>query len=292
LNPKDQTALDLLKARKFKFKRQMGQNFIFNRWILNQIADYADIRSGESVVEVGAGAGTLTEVLAERGAKVLAVELDRSLMPVLQTRLKEFGNVQLLQGDVMAMDLDQATRQMGLEWPYKIVSNLPYQISTPFLTMVFRQLKGVSEGVIMVQKEVALKVIAQPGTENYGMLSLGAAWFGQAEIVCELEPEYFTPAPPVDSAVLKIKRIPNKLGVEERALWTLIRGVMNQRRKNLLNGLKSLGGFVPRTGTTWSEVLEQAGISGQVRGETLSLDQFAAIVRMAGFAEEVQGLEA
>ena len=291
MNPKDQTALDLLKARKFKFKRQMGQNFIFNRWILNQIADYADIRSGESVVEVGAGAGTLTEVLAERGAKVLAVELDRSLMPVLQTRLKEFENIQLMQGDVMAMDLDQTTRQMGLEWPYKIVSNLPYQISTPFLTMVFRQLKGVSEGVIMVQKEVALKVIAQPGTENYGMLSLGAAWFGQAEIVCELEPEYFTPAPPVDSAVLKIKRIPNKLGVEERALWTLIRGVMNQRRKNLLNGLKSLGGFVPRTGATWSDVLEQAWISGQVRGETLSLDQFAAIVRVAGFNEETRGTE-
>lgn len=292
MSNKDQEVQNLLKARNFKYKRQMGQNFIFNRWLLNQIADYAEIKPGESVVEVGAGAGTLTEVLAQHGAKVLALELDRSLMPILQTRLKDCETVQLLQGDVLSMDLDQVTRQMGLEWPYKIVSNLPYQISTPFLTMVFRQLKGVSEGVIMVQKEVAQKVIAQPGTEHYGMLSLGAAWFGQAEILCELEPQCFTPAPPVDSAVLKIKRCSNQLGVEERALWTLIRGVMNQRRKNLLNGLKSLGGFVPRTGAAWSEVLEQAGISGQCRGETLSLDQFAAIVRAAGFAEKDETAEA
>jgi len=292
LSNKDQEVQNLLKARNFKYKRQLGQNFIFNRWLLNQIADYAEIKPGESVVEVGAGAGTLTEVLAQHGAKVLALELDRSLMPILQTRLKDCETVQLLQGDVLSMDLDQVTRQMGLEWPYKIVSNLPYQISTPFLTTVFRQLKGVSEGVIMVQKEVAQKVIAQPGTEHYGMLSLGAAWFGQAEIVCELEPQCFTPEPPVDSAVLKIKRCPNQLGVEERALWTLIRGVMNQRRKNLLNGLKSLGGFVPRTGATWSEVLELVGISGQCRGETLSLDQFAAIVRAAGFAENDETAEA
>lgn len=275
--------LDLLKSRRFKFKRQLGQNFITNSFILNHIVDFAELVPNNMVVEVGAGAGTLTEVIAQREAQVLAIELDRSLIPILQLRLKDYSNIEVLQGDVLSLDLDQIVKERGHTAPYKIVANLPYQISKPFLTCVFRQLKGLSDGVILVQKEVAQKVVAQPGTEGYGMLSLAAAWFGECSIVLELEPEFFTPAPPVDSALLRIQRRPNLLAVDEQALWTLIRGVLNQRRKTLLNGLKSLGGFQPKQNMSWQEVLEISGIPGNCRGEELSLEQFALIIRTAGY---------
>jgi 16S rRNA (adenine1518-N6/adenine1519-N6)-dimethyltransferase len=280
---KEDPVLALLKARGFKFKKQFGQNFIFNSWILNQIVDFAELVPNDIVVEVGSGAGTLTEVIAMRQAQVISIELDKNLIPILQQRLKAYPQVHLIQGDVMSLDLDQVVKDHKLTWPYKIVANLPYQISTPFLTMVFRHLQGVSDGVVLVQKEVANKVVAKPGTEGYGMLSLAAAWFGECSVVYELEAEYFTPAPPVDSALLRIKRLPNKLGVEEKALWTLIRGIMNQRRKNLLNGLKSLGSFQPKNDMQWQDALAAAAIPGSCRGEELSIEQFADIVKAAGY---------
>ena len=279
---KEHPMQSLLKNRGFKYKKQLGQNFIFNPFLLQQIADAGEVAPGDLVIEAGAGAGTLTETLAGRGARVIAVEFDRALMPILKEKFRDEPAVELIQGDVMSLDLDCLAREAGcLE--YKIVANLPYQISTPFLTQMFRRLKGLTGGAVMVQKEVALKVTAQPGEEGYGMLALAAAAFGSAELAFFLEPDYFTPPPPVDSAVLTFRRLPKDLGVQEKALWLMIRGVMNQRRKNILNGLKSLGAFLPQNGLTWPEALAKTGISGQCRGETLSLEQFAAIARAAGY---------
>jgi len=280
---KNDPLMALLKAKGFKFKRNLGQNFLFNPWILNEIVDFAELLPNDIIVEVGAGAGTLTEVLAQRQAQVISIELDRTLIPILQERLKDYSNVSLVQGDALSLDIDQLVKDQGFNCPYKIVSNLPYQISTPFLTKVFRQLQGVSDGVILVQKEVAQKVVAAPGSEGYGMLSLAAKWFGDCSIVLELGPDYFTPEPPVDSALLKFRRLPNNFAVDEKALWTLIRGIMNQRRKNLFNGLKSLGAFQPKNSLSWQEVLEQAGISGICRGENLSMQQFVDIIKAAGY---------
>ena len=282
---KENPVQTMLKDRQFKYKKQLGQNFLFNSFILNQIADEGGIEEGDLVIEAGAGAGTLTEVMAARGARVIAVEFDRALMPVLEERFMDEAAVELIQGDVMTLDLDRLARDLGRE-DYKIIANLPYQISTPFLTRMFRQLEGLTGGAVMVQKEVAMKVTAEPGREGYGMLSLAAAGFGRVELAFVLEPEYFTPPPPVDSAVISFRRQRPKLGADEKALWLMIRGVMNQRRKNIMNGLKSLGAFQPKNGLSWPEVLEVAGISGQCRGETLSLDQFAAIASAAGFDEQ------
>lgn len=284
---KDNPVQSMLKNRGFKYKKQLGQNFIFNSFILNQIADEGGVEEGDLIIEAGAGAGTLTEVMASRGARVIAVEFDRALTPILKEQFKDEEAVELIQGDVMSLELDRLAEEAGAK-EYKIVANLPYQISTPFLTRMFRQLKGLTGGAVMVQKEVAMKVTAEPGEEGYGMLALAAAAFGQVELAFVLEPGYFTPPPPVDSAVIAFRRCRPELGVEDKALWLLIRGVMNQRRKNILNGLKSLGAFQPKNGLTWPEALEEAGISREVRGETLSLEEFADIVRAAGYASADQ----
>lgn len=281
---KDHPALADLKRQGFRFKKELGQNFLFNSFILEEIADGAGVTTGDLVIEVGAGAGTLTAELAARGARVKSIELDRSLVPYLRQRFKEEPAVEIIQGDAMKLDLEALALQDGRPI-YKIAANLPYHISTPFITMAFRQLKGLEGGAIMLQKEVADKVLASPGEEGYGLLALAAAWYGEVKLLMELEPDYFTPPPPVNSAVITFRRRPPDFGaaVEEKALWLVIRGLFNQRRKSLLNGLKSLGAFLPAGGKGWQEVLEEAGIDSRRRPETLALEEFAAIVTIAGY---------
>lgn len=278
---KDNPILTALARQGFHFKKELGQNFLFNPFILEQIAGCADIGEGDVVIEAGAGAGSLTSSLAARGAKVIAVELDRALIPFLEERFQNEPRVEIIRGDVMKLDLDA----LAAHRPYRICANLPYHISTAFISMVFRQLKNLEAGAVMLQKEVAEKVTALPGGEAYGPLALAAAWFGSAEKVMTLEPVYFTPPPPVDSAVIAFRRQRQAIGAEEKVLWLVIRGLFNQRRKNLLNGLKSLKPFVPRDGKTWPEALEEAGIDHRRRPETLSLWEFAAIVNAAGYTE-------
>ncbi|MEL7623710.1 MAG: 16S rRNA (adenine(1518)-N(6)/adenine(1519)-N(6))-dimethyltransferase RsmA [Clostridiales bacterium] len=281
---KDHPALAALRRQGFRFKKELGQNFLFNSFILEEIADGAGVTTGDLVIEVGAGAGTLTAELAARGARVKSIELDRSLVPYLRQRFKEEPAVEIIQGDAMKLDLEALALQEGRP-TYKIAANLPYHISTPFVTMAFRQLKGLEGGAIMLQKEVADKILASPGDEGYGLLALAAAWYGEVKLLMELEPDYFTPPPPVNSAVITFRRRPPALvdAVEEKALWLVIRGLFNQRRKSLLNGLKSLGAFLPAGGKSWQEVLEEAGIDSRRRPETLALEEFGAIVTIAGY---------
>lgn len=276
-------ALAALNRQGFRFKRELGQNFLFNAFVLEQVAEAAEAGPGDTVIEAGAGAGSLTAVLAERGANVKAVELDRTLIPFLQNRFGGESRVEIIHGDVMKMDLDSLVSA-----PYKICANLPFNISTAFVTMVFRRLRRAEGGAIMLQKEVAEKITARPGQENYGLLALAAAWYGETSQSMVLEPAYFTPPPPVDSAVIAFRRRSPVLGAEENALWLVIRSLFNQRRKNLLNGLKSLGAFIPSNGLSWAEALEDAGVDHRRRPETLSLEEFAAIVEAAGYAKDAQ----
>ncbi len=281
---KDHPALAALKRQGFRFKKELGQNFLFNSFILEEIAEGAGVKAGDLVIEIGAGAGTLTAELAAKGVKVKSIELDRSLISYLRQRFKEEPAVEIIQGDAMKLDLEALALQEGYA-AYKIAANLPYHISTAFVTMAFRQLKGLESGAIMLQKEVADKILAAPGQEGYGLLSLAAAWYGEVKLLMELEPAYFTPPPPVNSAVIAFSRRPPAFAatVEEKALWLVIRGLFNQRRKSLLNGLKSLGAFTPSGGRSWPAVLEEAGIDSSRRPETLSLEEFAAIVTAAGY---------
>jgi 16S rRNA (adenine1518-N6/adenine1519-N6)-dimethyltransferase len=284
MRKKENPALTALLRQGFRFKKQLGQNFLFNPFILEEIVAGAGVQAGDLVIEVGAGAGSLTAALAAQGARVKAIELDRSLIPYLRRRFQNEPAVEIIQGDALKLDLDGLSRQAGAE-TYKIVANLPYHISAPFVTLAFRQLRGLESGAIMLQKEVAEKLTARPGEEGYGLFALAAAWYGQVKLVTELAPEYFTPPPPVNSAVIAFRRQPPALGqsVDEKLLWLVIRGLFNQRRKSLLNGLKSLGPVLPAGGKSWREVLDEAGIDSLRRPETLALAEFAAIARAAGW---------
>ena len=277
-NPSD-PVLTALVRQGFRFKKELGQNFLFHPFILEQIAECAGIRSGDVVIEAGAGAGSLTAALAATGASVIAVELDRALIPVLRQRFAQNPGVTILQGDILKMDLDS----LAEGGTYKLCANLPYHISTAFLSGIFRHTEGLAAGAVLLQKEVANKVTALPGSNNYGLLALAAAWFGDTKQVMRLGPEYFTPPPPVDSAVVAFQRKPNKPDVAEEILWRVIRGLFNQRRKNLVNGLKSLKPLAPRGGEGWAEVLEKAGLDYQRRPETLSLEEFALIARAVDY---------
>lgn len=274
---KDDPALAELARRGFRLKKELGQSFLFNKLILEQITEAAGIKRGDTVIEAGAGAGSLTAVLAQRQAKVIAVELDRDLIPFLKERFSKETGVEIIRGDILKLDLD------ALAPSYKICANLPYHISTAFVTMAFRRLKGLEGGAFLLQKEVADKITAQPGQDNYGLLALAAAWYGEAERIMILEPAYFTPPPQVDSALIAFRRKAPVSAVKEDALWLAIRGVFNQRRKNLLNGLKALGTFTPSDGRDWAEVLEEAGVDRRRRPETLSLAEFTAIIAAAGY---------
>ncbi|MDR1193590.1 MAG: 16S rRNA (adenine(1518)-N(6)/adenine(1519)-N(6))-dimethyltransferase [Peptococcaceae bacterium] len=308
------TALTLADLRRqgFVFKKRLGQHFLLHRLILDQIADGAAIEPSDLVIEIGAGAGTLTEVLAERARRVLAIELDRDLVPFLRARFAANPQVEILAGDALDMDIDQlaadaagageavadevaagkaasgevaAGSPAGAGQPRqpvcKIAANLPYQISAPFLTGVFRRWRSVAGGVVTVQKEVAKKIIARPGEEGYGLLSLAAAWYGQAEIILELPPAYFTPPAPVDSAAVAFRRRRETPAVEEQALWRLIQAALGQRRKTLGNALKSLTDPGSLKGMDWRQAANAAGIDLCRRGETLSLDEFIALAQAA-----------
>ncbi|MCL1848563.1 MAG: 16S rRNA (adenine(1518)-N(6)/adenine(1519)-N(6))-dimethyltransferase RsmA [Clostridiales bacterium] len=276
---KDNQTLAELTRQGFRFKKELGQYFLFSPMILERIVDLAGIAAGDTVIEAGAGAGTLTSALAARGAKVKAVELDRALSPYLHNRFQDEELVSIVTGDVLRMDLDALAGVPA----YKVCANLPYHISSAFVTMLFRRLQGVESGAVLLQKEAADRVTAQPGQEQYGVLALSAAWYGEVRQAMSIEPDYFYPVPSVESALLVFKRKPRAFDVDEDVLWRMIRGVFNQRRKHLLNGLKSLQPLVPQRASGWAEILEEAGLDYRLRPESLSLEDFAVIVRLAGF---------
>ena len=277
----DKQVLATLARQGFRFKKELGQHFLFNTFLLEQIADCAALGPGDVVVEAGAGAGSLTAALAATGAKVVAVELDRALIPYLEQRFQGEAGVDIVRGDVLHMDIDGLVPDRA----YKLCANLPYNITTAFVTQVFRRLQGVESGAILLQKESADKITAQPGQEGYGLLALSAAWFGEVEQVMAIGPDYFHPKPSVDSALITFRRRPQAYGADEEALWQIIRSVFNHRRKNILNCLKPMSSPTPVPGKTWADILEETGVDAQRRPETLSLAEYAAITIAAGYPD-------
>ena len=271
----------------FRPKRELGQNFLLNRFALEQIVDCAGIEPGDLVIEAGAGTGSLTDVLVERGARIVAIELDSRLIPYLSSKYRGIENVRIIHGDVQKQDIDtlascfctdtQPTKLSPL--PYKICANLPYGISTAFITRAFRELRALCMGAFLVQKEVAQKLIALPGQEGFGMLTLAANRFGEVRSELSLGPEYFTPPPPIDSTVISFRRRVFDPSVDEQTLWRIIRSSYNHRRKSLLNGLKAAGLSGPGPKIDWGQILAKADIDGRRRPETLSLDEYMTITR-------------
>jgi 16S rRNA (adenine1518-N6/adenine1519-N6)-dimethyltransferase len=266
--------LHILKTFHLTMRKKMGQNFLIDSSIVDGIVAAAELSSPDHVLEIGPGIGTLTQGLAESGANVVAVELDRKLVGVLAKTLIDYDNVRVVQGDILKVDI---SREMSVA-SYKVVANLPYYITTPIIMKLLEERLPISLLVAMIQKEVALRMIASPGSKDYGALSVAVQYYTEPEIMFVVPPASFIPAPKVDSAVLRcrIRKLPPVAVDSEPDFFRVVRAAFCQRRKTLGNSLK--GGSLEEA--TVAAMLEQTGIDGKRRGETLSLAEFAALANV------------
>lgn len=267
----------LLGRHGFRFSKSMGQNFLIQSWVPNDIADASGANASSGVLEIGPGIGPLTVQLARRAAKVAAVELDRALYPILDETLAPYDNVEVVPGDVMKLDLAALAADKFPGLTAIACANLPYNITTPVLTALIEA--GCFASItVMIQREVALRICAAPGTADYGAFSVFCQYHTAPELLFEVPPECFLPAPKVTSAVIKLvpRQEPPQELVEEGLFFQVVKASFAQRRKTLLNGLTSaFGSRVPKD--ELRAVLAEAGLPENVRGETLGIPQFAAL---------------
>ncbi len=273
-----QNTIAILQKYQFHFQKKFGQNFLIDPSVLERIVDAAQITGEDCVLEIGPGIGTMTQYLAERAGKVIAVEIDRALMPVLEDTLSAYDNVTILQADILKVDIAKLSEEQNGGRPFKVVANLPYYITTPILMNLLEHRAPVQSITVMVQKEVAERMQTGPGTKDYGALSLAVQYYALPEIVANVPPNCFIPRPSVGSAVIRLTCYgePPVEVRDERRMFALIRASFNQRRKTLANGLSNAAGL----GITREQVtlaLEQMGLPATVRGETLTLEQFAKL---------------
>ncbi len=261
----------ILKTFNIHMSKKLGQNFLVDADIVRGIVDAADIHPGDRVLEIGPGIGTLTQGLAEAGAAVTAVELDKKLPAVLAKTLEGYDNVRIVPGDILKVDLLEL---MGTE-PFKVAANLPYYITTPILMSLLERRLPISRLVTMVQKEVADRMVAAPGTKTYGALSVAVQYYTQPHIELAVPPRSFIPAPDVDSVVIvcDVREKPPVAARDEKMFFRVVRAAFGQRRKTLSNALKGAGFAKEQL----QKVLPAVGIDGSRRGETLSLAEFASI---------------
>ena len=261
----------ILKTFNIHMSKKLGQNFLIDADIVRGIVDAADIRPGERVLEIGPGIGTLTQGLAEAGAEVTAVELDKKLPAVLAKTLEGYENVRIVQGDILKVNIPEI---MGSE-PFKVAANLPYYITTPIIMTLLERRLPITRLVTMVQKEVADRMVAEPGTKAYGALSVAVQYYTQPHVELDVPPRSFIPAPEVDSVVIvcDVREEPPVTVADEKLFFRVVRAAFGQRRKTLSNALKGAGFDKELIRTA----LPAAGIDGTRRGETLSLMEFAAI---------------
>ncbi len=273
-----QKTIETIKKYEFAFQKKFGQNFLIDGHVLDKIIAAAEVTKEDCVVEIGPGIGTLTQYLAEAARNVIAIEIDKMLIPILQETLADYDNVTVIHQDVLKTDLRELVREHNEGRPVKVVANLPYYITTPIIMNLFEGRLPVSSVTVMVQKEVAQRMQAGPGTKDYGALSLAVQYFAVPYIAANVPPNCFMPRPRVGSAVIRLTRH-EKPPVEvddEQAMFQIIRASFNQRRKTLVNSLHNS----PQISKTKEEILralEQMGLSQTVRGEALTLEQFAAL---------------
>lgn len=267
----------LLTKHDFQFKKRYGQNFISDPGMLDKIARSADIDAEDIIVEIGPGAGTLTRVLAQKAKQVIAIEIDKALLPILDESLADLNNVKVVLGDALNIDLDQLVyEELGRKTTYKIVANLPYYITTPLIMHFLESEFNIERIIIMVQKEVAERLKASPGTKAYGAITVGVNLRAEVDISFIVPRHVFIPEPDVDSAIIDLKvREELPYSIKDTKLFrTVVRASFNQRRKTLMNALKVLG----LEKKELEELLLSSGIDPKRRGETLSLEEFAKLV--------------
>ncbi len=270
----------VLERHGFTFKKSFGQNFLTDTNILQKIVDTAEIDDQVNVIEIGPGIGALTEFLAERAAQVMAFEIDHRLVPILADTLRDFDNVTVVNEDILKVDLAQHIQNFkNPDLPIKVVANLPYYITTPILMYLIESGIPFSEFVVMMQKEVADRISAQPNTKAYGSLSIAVQYYMTAKVAFIVPRTVFVPAPNVDSAILKMVRRPEPAVAvkDEQLFFKVSKASFTHRRKTLWNNLTGYFGKTEEIKDKLTKALDQAGLSPSVRGEALSLEEFASL---------------
>ena len=275
-NPKE--TIQVLQKHEFQFKKKFGQNFLIDPHVLDKIVDAAQITEDDFVLEIGPGIGTLTQYLCERARQVLAVEIDKNLIPILHETLSSYENVEVRNGDILKQDIREIAQDYNDGKPIKVVANLPYYITTPIIMELFESRVPLANVTVMVQKEVADRMKAQPGSKDCGALSLAVQYYAKPYIAAFVPPNCFMPRPKVGSAVIRLecrKEAPVRV-VDEKLMFRLIRASFNQRRKTLQNGIAN-SGELSFSKAQAAEAIEQAGLDANVRGEKLGLSEFAKL---------------
>ncbi|MGN1158910.1 MAG: 16S rRNA (adenine(1518)-N(6)/adenine(1519)-N(6))-dimethyltransferase RsmA [Lachnospiraceae bacterium] len=273
-NPKN--TIEILQKYNFNFQKKFGQNFLIDPHVLEKIIAAAEVTEEDCVLEIGPGIGTMTQYLAEHAREVIAVEIDKMLIPILEDTLSAYDNVTVINEDILKVDINRIAEERNGGRPIKVVANLPYYITTPIIMGLFESGVPLKSITIMVQKEVADRMQVGPGTKDYGALSLAVQYYARPQIVANVPPNCFMPRPNVGSAVIRLDRY-EKPPVEvhdEKLMFAIIRAVFNQRRKTMVNSL----GNAPELHLdkeTVLEVLKEMGETPTVRGETFTLEKFA-----------------
>lgn len=280
-NPKN--TIEIIQKYEFMFQKKFGQNFLIDTHVLEKIISAAGITKNDCVLEIGPGIGTMTQYLAENAGHVVAVEIDRNLIPILKETLEDYDNVTVINEDILRVDIKTLAEEYNGGKPIKVVANLPYYITTPIIMGLFESGVPIDNITVMVQKEVADRMKEGPGSKDYGALSLAVQYYAEPEIVANVPPNCFIPRPNVGSAVIRLTRHKEMpVEVKDPALmFKIIRASFNQRRKTLQNGLGNAP-ELPYTKEQIAAAIAERGLTPTIRGEALSLAQFAQLSDILG----------
>lgn len=269
---------EIINKYSFAFQKKFGQNFLIDSNVLESIIRGAEITKDDFVLEIGPGIGTMTQYLCEAARQVVAVEIDKMLIPILEDTLSEYDNVEVINQDVLKVDIKSLAEKKNNGKPIKVVANLPYYITTPIIMGLFESGVPIDSITIMVQKEVADRMQTGPGSKDYGALSLAVQYYATAKVILNVSATCFMPRPNVDSAVIKLTRHkePTVNVADEKLMFKIIRASFNQRRKTLVNGLKNS----PELSFSKEQIvkaIEKIGKPETIRGEALTLEEFAEL---------------
>ncbi|NBJ94203.1 16S rRNA (adenine(1518)-N(6)/adenine(1519)-N(6))-dimethyltransferase RsmA [Parablautia muri] len=280
---------EMIKKYGFHFQKKYGQNFLIDANILGKIIDAAEITKEDCVIEIGPGIGTMTQYLAESAKEVVAVEIDKNLIPILRETLSEYKNVTVVNEDILNVDIGRLAKEKNEDKPIKVVANLPYYITTPIIMGLLEGQVPFRSITVMVQKEVADRMQAHPGTKDYGALSLAVQYYVKPEVMMHVPPGCFMPKPGVGSSVIRLTRFEEPvIKVEsEKKLFSIIRAAFNQRRKTLANALSNSSLLIDDKGNPMRvirqevcDALDKIGVNSSIRGEALTLEQFIALCNL------------
>ena len=275
---KPQVTIQTIKKYEFAFQKKFGQNFLIDDHVITKIINAAEITKDDLVLEIGPGIGTMTQYLAESAGKVIAVEIDKNLIPILGETLAEYDNVTIINEDILKLDINRLVEEENDGKPIKVVANLPYYITTPIIMGLFESHVPLQSITVMVQKEVADRMQVGPGSKDYGALSLAVQYYAKPYIAANVPPNCFIPRPGVGSAVIRLTRYeePPVMVKDESLMFKLIRASFNQRRKTLQNGIAN-SPELPYSKAQVEKALEKMGLAANVRGESLTLAEFAKL---------------